>query len=348
MSTPRGTTQIAQLVNGLLENGYQSAAGQVIQAISAEMSTGIIAQRLAELDAEAQRLAQAGQALEPDNPVLRALLADLEAAQYQNQLRIQAAAPRLTEAGVNASNQIQQQLVFAGMSDNARNTISQQWNRPDPQAVAALVDFTNDPAFEEMMIAYGANTLERIRLRATYGFVNGWGARRVATSIRQLSTNLPRAEAETITRTLHLVSYRRGTAATQAANAHILQADAIRIAVLDARTCLTCVALHGTKIPAGKPVADHWQGRCISIAQVRGFNRNITPGVQWFNSLPRERQMQQRAFVQSPAAWAAYEDGAVTLDDFVSESYDPIFGDMVNQASLRGILGDAARQYYRR
>ncbi|PSN81005.1 hypothetical protein C8B47_03760 [filamentous cyanobacterium CCP4] len=346
MATPR--TPTARLVDDLLEGGHERAARQVLNAMGRELETGVINQRLTELETEAQRLEEAGERLSPDNPVYRQLVRDMDDYLGRNQQRITDAAVALTEAGVEASNILSQRLVVTGMPGDIVSLVNRAWNRPDPEAVASLVDFTQDSAFSTMLNRYSSSVIEAIGNRATYGFVNGWGARRSARAIRQLAVGMPRSQAETLTRTLHLVSYRRGTAATHAANARILQPVALRVAVLDPRTCLACVALHGTEIPLGQPVRDHWQGRCLAIAQVRGFNRQIVSGEDWFNSLSPQRQAEQRAFVQSPAMLAAYNDGAVTFQDFVREGSDPLFGEMVYQQSLVGALGDDARKYYRR
>lgn len=346
MTTPR--TPIATLVNDLLENGYQGAAQQVLDSIVGELQNGVIDKRLKELATEAERLAQNNEKLSPDNPVLLQLLRDVDTAMNRNVDAITSAAPDLAQAGVQSASEISNVLTFAGMSDNTRASILSQWNRPDPQAVASLVDFTNDNAFADMLKKYQTGVIDAIRKKVTAGFVQGWGARRSARAIRTVTMGLPASQAESLLRTLHLVAYRRGTAATQAANAHLLQPTAIRVAVLDVRTCLSCIALHGTPIKIGEPVPDHWQGRCTSIAVVKGFTRNITSGVDWFNSLDPQRQQEQLAFKQSPGAYAAYSQGAVSLNDFVAHTQDDLFGDMIYQASLSGILGADAQKYYKR
>ncbi|MGJ3241157.1 MAG: hypothetical protein ACFE0Q_20775 [Anaerolineae bacterium] len=345
MTSPR--SPLAVLVGELLESGHERAARQVLGAMSDDLQQGVIARRLNELETEAARLEEAGERLAPDNPVYLQLMRDMDDYLARNERRITEVAPDLAEAGVEAANDLSQRLTIAGMPDEVNALVRRAWNRPDPEAVASLVDFTQDSAFRDMLGRYDEHVVNALRNRATVNFVNGWGARRSARAIRQLATGMPISQAETLTRTLHLVSYRRGVAATHAANARILQPSALRVAVLDARTCLACVALHGTPLRLGEPVADHYQGRCTAIAQVRGFDRQITSGVDWFESLPPERQAEQRAFQQSPAALEAYRAGAVDLRDFVREGNDDLFGDMVFQASLAGILGDA-RQYYRR
>lgn len=346
MTTPK--TSIAQLVSELLESGYQNAAQAVLGSIVDGLQSGVVAQRLNELEVEASRLAEAGEKLSPDNPVLLQLLRDMDDFMGQNAGAIQGATANLTSNGVAAAEEISNILTFAGMSDNTKASILGQWNKPDPVTVANLVDFTQDSAFKDMLNTYQTGVIEAIQKKITAGFVQGKGARAVARSIRTVAMGMPASQAESLMRTMHLVSYRRGTAATQVSNAHLLQPTAIRVAVLDIRTCLACISLHGSPIPIGKPVADHWQGRCTSIAQVKGFNRNITPGTEWFESLDPARQMEQKAFKQSPALFAAYQDGAVSLNDFVAETNDELFGEMIQQASLVGILGADAQKYYRR
>lgn len=346
MSEPR--TPIAQLLDELLSGGYDAAAQRVVSAMASELQSGVVNQRLRELQVEAERLQTEGERLSPDNPVYLQFVRDMSDYLQRNQTRITDASSSLTEAGVDASNTLSQRLTIAGMPGDVQALVQRAWNRPDPQAVASLVDFTQDNEFRAMLSTYGDGIIERIQNRIIFGFTEGWGARRSAREIRTLAEGMPISQAETLMRTLHLVSYRRGTAATHAANARILQPVALRVAVLDYRTCLTCVALHGSEIPLGEPVADHWQGRCTALAQVRGFNRTVVSGEDWFASLPPERQAEQRAFANSPGAYAAYQDGAVQLGDFVTQKTDPLFGEMVFQNSLAGVLGEDARRYYRR
>jgi hypothetical protein len=72
------TNRIGDLTRQLLDRGYEQATRQTLNAIGSSVGTGIIRQRLGELDAEVARLVAAGERLNPTNPVLRALLADLD------------------------------------------------------------------------------------------------------------------------------------------------------------------------------------------------------------------------------------------------------------------------------
>jgi hypothetical protein len=57
----------SDLITGLLDGGYEQATRQVLDAIAASLRSGRVGRRLDELDAEALRLALAGERLTPDN-----------------------------------------------------------------------------------------------------------------------------------------------------------------------------------------------------------------------------------------------------------------------------------------
>lgn len=106
--------------------------------------------------------------------------------------------------------------------------------------------------------------------------------------------------------------------------------------------CMACVVLHGTKLRIGERVNDHRLGRCTSITQLKGRPRTIRTGIDWFNGLNDSQQQQQ----MGAAAWAAWKDGAINLQDFPKPAMDKVFGQVILEASLKGMLGDAARNYY--
>jgi hypothetical protein len=138
----------------------------------------------------------------------------------------------------------------------------------------------------------------------------------------------------------------------------------IRIASLDTRTCLSCIALHGTELAAGQRVDDHYRGRCSEYYVVPGgdptpkFMQTDSPsggrklvkfqsGLDWFNGLPPARQKLQSSFAKSPGKYNAFLAGT-PLSDFVAEHTDDVFGNQIIENSLTGMFGDQASQYYSR
>lgn len=334
--------RIRDLIVQLQDRGYEAVAGRVLLSIEQSTSSGVVAQRLEELRAEAQRLQAAGERLQADNPVLRALLADLDPVMRRNGNRIDGVADDLQRAGTDAAGQIVRQLALPGLDDAALQAMGIQWNVPDPEAVAAAVQYSQSEAFAASLDRFAPDVMTTIQNMAVRGVVEGWSPLRIAEELTRLVQELPLAWANNIMRTLQLTSYRDAGVIHRLANADILEYQ-IRIAVLDTRTCLACIALHGTRLPLDARVDDHHQGRCDSICQVRGFPpREIQSGEDWFNSLDEGQQRD----MMGHANYEAWRAGAVTLSDFVQPYQSDIYGSMIRQASLLGILGDAARQYY--
>lgn len=344
---PRPGT-VTDLINRLLDRGYNQIAQPVINAIAASVNTGLIQRRLDELDAEAQRLDELGERLTPDNPVLRALLADLETTLRRDSQRMADASEPLQAAASSAAATIQRQLALPGMTDAQLRAIGMRWNVPDPERVARLVDYATSPQWAAQLRQYGPDVLGIVNNQAIRGSVSGWGSLRTAREIRGMTESIPAHQANNLLRTLNLTSYRDSAAIHQQANLAIAQ-QVIRIAALDLRTCLSCVAQHGQVIwdsqrDVNAPVPrvnDHHSGRCTSIIVVTGRTVNIIPGPDWFASLSPERQAQQASFASSPGKLEAYRAGQLQLADFIHRYDDPTFGPMLREASLTGALAHA-------
>jgi hypothetical protein len=242
-------------------------------------------------------------------------------------------------------------------------TLSQagiNWLFPDAATLSG--NFTNTEAWRDRMEGWGTGYSELIGNTVKEGLSKGWSPLRTAREMRKYAEGIPLNAAENITRTLQLTSYIEASAATELMNGAYIE-RAVRIATLDDRCCLSCISLHGTEVPVGEPVSDHYRGRCDKIlipiggempefmqADSPSGGRNLVPfqtGEEWFAGLPEERQARQASFLKSPAKLNAYKSG-ISLSGFVGHHEDSIFGDMVVENSLVKSLGDEAEQYYKR
>jgi hypothetical protein len=334
------TNRVGELTRRLLDRGYETATRASLDAIGASTNDGLIAQRLRELAAEAERLAAAGQRLTVDNAVLRALQADLDPVLAADRRRLAQAATQAQTAGTNAAGVLTRELALPGVSDAQLRVIGVRWNVPDPEAVNALVGYTNSTGWAQELDAYGPRVQEVIRNQSVRGVVEGWSPIRTAREITRMAQDFPRAQAETLARTVQLTSYRDAAVIHRMANADILT-EQIRVAALDDRTCMACVALHGTRLPIDARIDDHHNGRCTSISVVRGRPRSVESGETWFENLSPSQQRAQ----MGDAAWLAWQEGKLRLRDLARTYRDPVFGQMVGEASLSGVLGDGAREY---
>jgi hypothetical protein len=328
-----------QLARRLLNAGYDSIARDVIAAI--DNLPGDVIKRLEELDAEAARLMAAGEQLTPDNPAFKALLFDFDQYMEDNANLIDGVGGDLQIQGAMSGERLAPALSSINPAIMAQ--IGVGWNRVSVEAMAALVNFVNDPAWAAKIAAFAPNSVDEITKLVINGMRLGWNPLKMAAELRTRIDGLPVAWSNQMMRTLFLQSYRRGTTASYLANSNVLDGR-IRIATLDNRVCIGCVALHGTILRLDEEIIEHPHGRCTSIAIIKGRRYNITTGEDWFNHQSPDVQQQ----MLGPVAWEAWKTGRIKLSDFVTTRQDDLYGEMLQVASLKGILGEEAQIYYRR
>lgn len=332
---------IRQMINALLDRGYTRTVKPVITAIARASGQGILAQRLIEFEDEAARLAQAGFAMKASNPVFRALLADFTTVLTRNRAMIDGLAVDVQGAGIQAAAALTRQLAFGGLSEAAIAASGVTWNAPALDTIAQIVNYTNKPAWTARLDAYETGIASTVQQIAVQGVAEGRNPVAIARDVRFAVEGLPAHQANTMLRTLQLTSYRRTSAINNVANADILS-HSVRIATLDDRCCMSCVALHGTIIPIGETVEDHHGGRCVDVPTVHGSTRVIRPGEEWF----REQSAERQEAMMGKAAYKAYQAGEISLSDFPKPYSDPTFGPMIREASLKDMLGDRAKEFY--
>lgn len=329
---------INDLVTGLLDRNYERAVRGVLRAIAAGINSGVVERRLVQLDEEAQRLADAGERLMPDNAVLRALVVDLEPVLWRGAREVAGAAGDVQAQAVQIGNRLTRELTLAGVDGRILGEIGARWRVPDPEAINAIVDYVTRDAWADEVRKYVPRSLEVVRNQAIRGMVEGWNPLRVAREVRRVTEGVPVASANTTMRTLYIQSYRRAGQVYQNANADILGGQ-VRVASLDGRVCLACVALHGEQLPVGAVVQDHHNGRCVGVPWIRGAQRTVRRGPDWFNGLTEAQQLQ----IAGPGALELIKSGRATLRDFVGTYEDPVYGEMVRELSLARVMQSDVR-----
>ncbi len=330
------------LVNNLLESGYTAATEQVLRALLRNHTTGIMQQRMDELNAEAKRLADEGKKLTPDNAVFRAVMADFEATLKRDAGAVNGASGDVQAAGVDAGGILARQLSLPGFDDAGLAAIGIRWNRPDPEAINSVVNYINTPEWQNEIAGFGDELMDAMLNTVLGGIAEGQSPLLTARDLIEKNQTLPLWKANNILRTLQLTGYRDSTSLYYAANSDII-VEQVRIGTLDGRICLCCLALHGTRMAVGERVDDHHQGRCTSIGIVRGREWNVQSGEDYWNGLSDAEKLDIAGY----ANLAAINSGAAKLNDFVQPYSDPVFGQMVREASLKGILGRAAQDFYK-
>lgn len=330
-----------QLVTRLIKDKAADLARPVIAAITGRSLGAALQKRLDDLDTRAQELAESGEQLTPDDPAMIALLAELDKAMLANGRAINGAAENTQYQGLIAGRDVGSGLTILGAGgEETLASIGISWNTVSTDAIRALANLVGTDAWRDGLGRYGASVTNDILAL----FIRGVNPLEASRLIREKVEGLPAAYANNMLRTLFLTMSRRGVHATFLANADIIEYQ-IRLATLDTRVCMSCIALHGTRLEPGEELQDHHQGRCVAIAKLIGVPApNIRTGEDWFNGLSADEQQKRMGI----GAYYAWQDGAIQLRDFVHPYQDALFGPMLREASLKEMLGPVAKAYYQR
>lgn len=174
MTSPRpGSETIIQLLERLLDRGYTQAAQQTVEAIVSVAETGRLRVRLDQIQQRAAELTAAGERWRADDPVMRALLSDVDDALRTQAALINNGAGRVIEQGMQSAEQATRSLALQGLDDRLLAQLGARWNVPDPEAVRELVDVTLRPAWTAELEGFRRGAADTIRGIMVRGVVNG-------------------------------------------------------------------------------------------------------------------------------------------------------------------------------
>ena len=72
----------------------------------------------------------------------------------------------------------------------------------------------------------------------------------------------------------------------------------------------------------------------MGVPYVRGAERQVRSGEDWFNGLSESQQLQ----MAGPGKLELLRTGQANLRDFVQTYRDPVYDEMVREASIKGLL----------
>ena len=376
---------IYEIINAHLDRGYRRSAGKMllqIKSLSTNPASDMI-KSLNVLDDEVDRLVEAKEPITTRNKEYKkamtaylALLVATAGLISKNAQAIQSSGQSVAPQSVTARVfiDVTDKLIKSGINPMSSRALTVYQNLikesgsgftiPSARYLSTqkALDYLNTGAWKEKMMRWGSGYYERTYNIFENGMANGWSPKYTAARLREVANNIPYSAAESLTRTLQLNAYRAASLETEAVNGAFIERK-LWICTIDSRTCLTCLAKHGTEIPLGEDVTGHYRCRCSSYYVLPGGDEHppfmqvgSTPGnrkfqkfqtgEEWFASLPPDRQAQQASFLNSPAKLRAYKDG-LPLSSFVGSHTDPVFGNQSIELSLSKILGKSeAEQYY--
>lgn len=236
-------------------------------------------------------------------------------------------------------------------SQQGRAAIRASWDMLPAETVETMLGFVDEssPLRQTLVGRLGEAVASRMADKLVDAITLGMNPRRTAALVRkELGVGL--TWALTTARTAQLWAYREASRANYVANSNIVESW-VWWATLDSdRTCLSCIAQHGSVHPVTDVLADHHSGRCVAIPQIRNAARfglsqpEIESGEQWFRTQPASTQRQR----MGPGMYKAWQANEFRFGELSQQYSDPVYGDMLREASLQGLLGARAQRYYAR
>jgi len=341
-------------IKWLQDSEYERAARLIVRGISAmTRSAGSdLLKAVKDLEDKAKDLEK----LKADDVELSMALSEFKKTMNQTEKLIIANIDSIAKTGYDIAERAAVAKIFAGTTEemikagvnplsaeafayfmNAIKDTNMGIKSPDPLEMAYKYTLNDD--FIKRMDSWGDNYSSYVENSIYSGMNMGWSPKKTASRLMELAKDLPMNAAYSIARTVQLQSYRDASAEMERLNGRFI-AKKIRIAALDDRTCPACIALHGTEVPLGESIIDHYMGRCDAIYVPAGGDlpeymqamsepgkRNFVPfqkGEDWF---AKQQEAYQRK-VLGNGKYELYKSGKISISDVVGTYHDDVFGDM--------------------
>lgn len=252
----------------------------------------------------------------------------------------------LRAAARDAPGYTRRAMLFAGVPEPAVASIMATFRVMPDEAIEALAGALQERSPLQRLLAqrFGPDMAQEAGDILLRGLAEGVGPRRVAAELRR-AFGQPLSDALRIARTETNRAFRAGTMGSWRLNPHIVRGW-VWHAALDTRTCMSCVAMHGTEHGMDEDLDDHPNGRCaaipitVSMAElgldVPETQVEVEAGGAWF---ARQPEAVQRAMMGA-AKYEAWRAGEIALPDLTARSSDPEWGTMRYEPSLKQIRGE--------
>lgn len=237
------------------------------------------------------------------------------------------------------------QAAFGEVPDGVRLT----FNRLPTRAIENMIgSFQANSPVSQRLLELAGQGAQAVQDGLMNGLVLGQSADMIARAIRaELGGNL--GKALTWARTETLRAYRKASGQTYQENQDIVKGWMWRSA-RNERTCAMCWAMDGEVFALEEELDDHPNGRCFKVPVPKtwrelGYDIDevVKPkptGIEAFDKLTDAQKMQ----VLGPAKFEAYQAGDLTLPDLVGRRFDPKWGSMRYERSMREV-GLSAKDY---
>lgn len=213
--------------------------------------------------------------------------------------------------------------------------LSVGFNRLPVETIKALLGFLKPGSALYLRLSLMApGVADEVAKAIIQGVTLGWNPRKIAAAVRQ-AFGIGLSDALRFVRTAQLWAYREANRATMLANSDVVSGWVWNADLGDPRTCMSCVAMHGTVHPVEEVLNDHHNGRCTAVPLAAGFDNPVKElGTEWFG---KQSEAAQREMM-GPGKYEAWRDGKFGLEQLSRVYEDPVYGLMRNEASLMELV----------
>lgn len=326
--------RIPDLIRRTLEQGFGETGQAIVADIVRRYQTPTMQRAFDEFNDYATEAQSNNLPFDINHSSFRALMAEFSLALQDNVAVLNNGQEAVLVSGYETANDLTRKLALGEITDKQMQSVmGRVWNRPSPATIDYARQILTSDDWRNKLSDFPNAMRVQAQSIALRGITEGWSPTRTAGEITKSMQTLPAHAANQMVRTLQMHSYRTGQMINMQENSDILESH-IRIAALDDRTCMACIALHGTELKLSERVDDHHQGRCTSIPIVKGRSRDIQTGPEWFESLPEERQLK----IAGPGKLEALKSGKIKWENMATSYSDPAYGRMIKEAALKDLI----------
>ena len=328
--------QVRDLV-GAWVNAWQSLEPEYVASIDdvlAGASTGYVSQAKVRSNARLRR-------------ALDITLTELQGLADQANITISAGLPDAVDlGGLGSTAVITSQLPAVGAA------LVTTWDRVDPNTLASIVRRSTEQihARTRPLAADAVRSMKANLIRGVAVGANPTATARLMVKQAESGFNGGLTRALTIARTETLDAHRAGSLAAAKQNTEVVTGW-VWSASLDARTCPSCIAKHGTEYPPEEfgPI-DHHCGRCARIEKTKswrdlGFDiddpADAFPDARdWFDNLTPETQRT----VMGPERLQLLQSGQIRWEDLSTRRSTDGWRDSMHATPVKDLRNLAAQR----
>lgn len=254
--------------------------------------------------------------------------------------------------GVVAAESYVTKAVQAQMGPPPNGITAVDFGKLHDTAITEMVGNLGDGSpLRDLTQTFGDDASKSLNSLLIEGITTGLNPVAIARKMHAAVLDIGRRRAETIARTEMMRAARQATSVMLQENDDVIKGWTW-LCAQDRRTCPVCWAMQGKEFKTDVLMATHPNCRCTMTPLAYTwrelgfdldepqFSPKLGPGETLFKQLPQEDQR----FILGKGGYTAYSNGLVSLDDFVQDTYSPLWGYGRSRKSLRKMVGPRAAE----